>query len=128
MSSNQVTIDECGIATTFNDTPTLIYSIDQPVNEDCVGWTRTVVSARRVSDGASKCFVFETGYTRDGDGDVVLFGTTEVDRLASSGSALDDLEAEYVVDGGHLQIQVVGQAATSIDWTVLNRGFHTYHL
>ncbi len=118
MSAVQTMIDEAGATSTLDATPTPVYSWSAA--PDCSGYYRSIVCARRVSDGAAKQFTIDVGFRRvQGNASITnqsvqSFGTMTIDAYAEA-------------NGADVQIIVAGLANNEVDWTCVSRGITTTH-
>ncbi len=118
MSALQTIIDEAGLITTLDAAPVPAYSFAVPADQS--GYFRSIVCARRLSDGAAKQFTIDVGFKRvQGNASITnssvqAYGTMTIDSYAEA-------------NGENVQIIVAGLANQEVDWTCVSRGISTGH-
>lgn len=127
MSTNQTIIDEVNHATYSNDTEQTLLS--RTVTENSSGAMGVRVTARRVSDGATKVWFFEHGIKR-ASGDATIFG---LQLLSTKGTvadliALAAVTADIDVAGSDTRVRVKGLASSEIDWIARQYGEEVNHV
>lgn len=100
----------------------------ETIVENSCGFVQSTVSARRVSDGASKVFNIQAGFKRDG-GDVTVFGVSLLNALGTTLDliALAAVAATIDAAGDDVRVRVTGLASQDIDWSANLVGLTVNH-
>jgi len=126
MSATQSNIGVGGTGT-FSTSSAQTVIETESIPENSAGKIESLVSARRVSDGAVKVFKIEAGFKRD-SGDIEVFGisvnalgtTLDLVALATANVTIDS-------DADLLRVRATGLSAQAIDWSANLTGVTVNH-
>ena len=127
MSASHSVIDNANAATYSNATQQTLSA--RTITENSGGFLGVRVTARRVSDGATKVFDLEYGFKRD-EGDVIVFGLNLLGVKGTVGDLIALAAVSATVDdsGSDTRIRVTGLASTEIDWAFREYGEELNHV
>ena len=123
-----MTIIDEGVVNTFSTSSTqTLHSLS--IEDNCGGGVEARITARRVSDGATKVFFLDVGFKRE-TGDLTVFG---LNLLPAKGTTADLLALAAVLatidaSSGDLRVRVTGLASEDIDWGVRLAGEAIVHV
>lgn len=129
MTCRNDSFGENGFATLTDDTPTVLAFNTPPAKS--AGCINMHVMLRRVSDGASKCMMFETAYKVDDDGTLSIIGGQQIfEEYGTSAdiAALQGCTAALNVSGPDLQVIATSLDEDEIDWSCMTLGKYVAHV
>lgn len=126
MSSSQTNLGVGATATLATSTVQTLLA--ETMVENSAGLVQSIVTARRVSDGASKVFNIQAGFKRDENG-VTVFGVSLLNALGTTLDliALAAVTATIDAAGDDVRVRVTGLASQDIDWSANLVGLTVNH-